>query len=319
MRNILTAILLLAALTVAAQNYSPCYKEKYEAGVALYNKGDYNGAKAKFVAAKGCPMPNTKEAETWIGRCNKMLNPQHLSCGTVTDVDGNTYNTVQIGQQCWIRENLRTKHYADGTPIPTGDNVMSDTVPYYYDFSTSKLSLAKRGYLYNWSAAMHGAASSSVAPSGVQGICPTGWHLPSNAEWDTLITYVSSQSKFRCKNFKDSEGEIASSLASTSGWHKSTWGYGGDGVPCDVGNNQSSNNATGFCAFPAGYYYYSSLGHSCYYGSDGVIAGFWSATEYYYNSGTVAYLCELKCESSHVQHNGSGEKREGYSVRCLRD
>ncbi len=73
MRNILTTILLLAALTVAAQNYSPCYKEKYDAGVALYNKGDYNGAKAKFVAAKGCPMPNTKEADTWIGNCNKAI------------------------------------------------------------------------------------------------------------------------------------------------------------------------------------------------------------------------------------------------------
>ena len=74
MRNILTAILLLAALTVAAQNYSPCYKEKYEAGVSLYNKGDYNGAKAKFVAAKGCPMPNTKEANVWIGKCNAEIN-----------------------------------------------------------------------------------------------------------------------------------------------------------------------------------------------------------------------------------------------------
>ncbi len=69
MRNILTTILLLAALTVAAQNYSPCYKEKYEAGVALYNKGDYNGAKAKFVASKSCPMPNTAQADEWIRKC----------------------------------------------------------------------------------------------------------------------------------------------------------------------------------------------------------------------------------------------------------
>ena len=75
MRNILTTILIFAALTVAAQNYSPCYKEKYEAGVALYNKGDYNGAKAKFVAAKGCPMPNTAQADEWIKKCNSKLNP----------------------------------------------------------------------------------------------------------------------------------------------------------------------------------------------------------------------------------------------------
>lgn len=73
MRNILTIILLLAALTVAAQNYSPCYKEKYAEGVSLYNNGRYSEAKAKFVAAKGCPMPNTAQADEWIKKCNKEI------------------------------------------------------------------------------------------------------------------------------------------------------------------------------------------------------------------------------------------------------
>ena len=75
-RTFLTITLFLAALTLSAQNYSPCYKEKYQQGVALYYKGDYNGAKAKFVAAKGCPIPNTKEADTWIGKCNAEINKQ---------------------------------------------------------------------------------------------------------------------------------------------------------------------------------------------------------------------------------------------------
>lgn len=73
MRNILTTILLLATLTVSAQNYSPCYKEKYAQGVELYNKGDYNGAKAKFVAAKGCPMPNAEAADAMIRECDAKL------------------------------------------------------------------------------------------------------------------------------------------------------------------------------------------------------------------------------------------------------
>ena len=94
MRNILTAILLLAALAVAAQNYSPCYKEKYAQGVELYNKGDYNGAKAKFVAAKGCPMPNAKEADEWIGKCNAKITPQHNS---ITRATGNHLNCVVKG------------------------------------------------------------------------------------------------------------------------------------------------------------------------------------------------------------------------------
>ena len=94
MRNILTTILLLAALTVAAQNYSPCYKEKYAQGVELYNKGDYNGAKAKFVAAKGCPMANAKEADEWIGKCNAKITPQHNS---ITRATGNHLNCVVKG------------------------------------------------------------------------------------------------------------------------------------------------------------------------------------------------------------------------------
>ena len=86
----------------------------------------------------------------------------------VTDYDGNSYNTMQIGQQCWIRENLRTTHYADGTVIQSGGPSPSGTYPYYYDYSTSDIPLVERGYLYNWPAVMHGSVSSNAIPSGVQ-------------------------------------------------------------------------------------------------------------------------------------------------------
>ena len=75
-RNTITLILLCVAVVVSAQNYSPCYKEKYDQGVTLYKKGDFNGAKAKFVAAKGCPMPNKKQADEWIGKCIAEINKQ---------------------------------------------------------------------------------------------------------------------------------------------------------------------------------------------------------------------------------------------------
>jgi len=79
MRNLLTTILLLATLTVAAQNYSPCYKEKYAEGVSLYNIGRYSEAKAKFVAAKDCPMPNTTEANAWIGKCDTRIKDEEAA------------------------------------------------------------------------------------------------------------------------------------------------------------------------------------------------------------------------------------------------
>ncbi len=79
MRNILTTILLLSALTLSAQNYSPCYKEKYAEGVSLYNIGRYSEAKAKFVAAKDCPMPNTTEANAWIGKCDTRIKDEEAA------------------------------------------------------------------------------------------------------------------------------------------------------------------------------------------------------------------------------------------------
>ena len=84
---------------------------------------------------------------------------------TVTDIAGNVYHTVLIGSQCWMRENLRTTKFPDNTAIAQGTYTSSD--PYYYDDSESDIPLIERGYLYNWSAAMHGVASSSAEPSGV--------------------------------------------------------------------------------------------------------------------------------------------------------
>ena len=238
---------------------------------------------------------------------NKELMPQPTAttaiCGTSTvkDYDGNTYNTVQIGNQCWMRENMCTKHYADGTVIPSGGSSTSITAPYYYDYSGSGIPLSKRGYLYNWPAAMHGAASSTTNPSHVQGICPNGWHLPSDAEWTQLTNYVSSQSEYTCGG---NSNYIAKALASETGWHVSS-------NNCGMGNDLSANNATDFSAVPAGYCFGLS------FGSAGNRAYFWSATQsaIYPNAAYYRYLyynnvSVVRCDRG---------KNTGYSVRCLRD
>ena len=217
---------------------------------------------------------------------------------TVTDYDGNVYNTVQIGNQCWMRENLRTTHYADGTPIPA-DTSVSATSPYYFDYSTSSLSLSERGYLYNWIAAMHGASSSTAVPSGVQGICPTGWHLPSDAEWTALTDYVGGQSQYWCSG---NSTYTAKALASTTGWDNCS-------DACAVGNDQSSNNATGFSIFPAGDYYvggYSGSGSDTY---------FWTATETSADNAKFRSLGNIS--TFLLPYNRF--KSNGVSVRCLRD
>ena len=245
----------------------------------------------------------TNSVETQYGNevsfTTKIDGQPCLGSVTIMDYDSNIYNTVQIGDQCWMKENMRTTHYSDGTSIPLGNGSYNTSTIAYYNYNSS-ISLSQRGYLYNWPAVMHGASSSNSVPSGVQGICPTGWHVPSDSEWTQLTDYVTSQSDdYSCGSVSNN---IAKALASISGWTSST-------TYCAVGNNQGENNETGFSAVPAGYY-----GPNNVYGR-GSEAYFWSATMsdnnkawrycLYYNGLTV---------SSNTYH-----KTYAYSVRCLRN
>ena len=218
---------------------------------------------------------------------------------TVTDYDGNVYSTVQIGYQCWTRENLRVTHYSDGSPIPAGGDNCSDTEPYYYDFSNSGIPLSERGYLYNWPAAMHGSASGNAVPSVVQGVCPTGWHLPSDAEWTQLTDYVSAN--YACGGNSNNN---AKALASTTWWESSNCEC------CPSDQSVTTNNATGFGAVPAGYWWYNGFDGMGYY------TDFWSSTEDF--SGG-AYYCSLLYFSATLLSYSESLKDYGLSVRCLRD
>ena len=215
---------------------------------------------------------------------------------TITDFDGNVYRTVKLGNQVWMAENLRTTRYADGTPIPLGTEASFTTAYRYYPDDNSA-NVSDYGYLYNWAAVMNGSASSEANPSGVQGICPDGWHVPSDAEWDELENYVSSQNQYVCNDIN----YIAKALASEVGWNSST-------DNCDVGNNPIANNATGFSARPAGYY-------NGFYFSFGANAIFWSTTQ---NNSDDAYFRALNYNHADV-YRYYDTKYVGYSVRCVRD
>ena len=214
------------------------------------------------------------------------------------DYDGNVYSTVQIGTQCWMKDNLRVAHYSDGTSIAQGMTT-SNTMPYRYRPDNNSMNVATHGYLYNWKAVMRNSSSSNTNPSGVQGICPTGWHVPSDAEWTQLTNYVSSQSQYACEG--DST-QIAKSLAYTSGWLSNIFS-------CSVGENQSTNNATGFSARPSGYYIGS-------YSGFGSVAFFWSSTDYI-EDGEAWYLSLLYGMPT-VGRDGNN-KATAFSVRCLRN
>lgn len=192
----------------------------------------------------------------------------------------------------WLAQNLRTTHYADGTAIPTGGSTTSDIDPYYYDYSTSGIPLKDRGYLYNWPAVMKGSASSDLNPSGVQGIAPTGWHVPSDAEWTQLTDYVNSQSVYRYNN---ESGKIAKALAYNDYWDT-------DNTPGNVGNDQLSNNATLFGAVP-NYSYTNVFGY------------FWTTTKV---DNNYAQCYEIYSWLSKVAFSGR-DLNGRYQVRCVCD
>lgn len=215
---------------------------------------------------------------------------------TVMDYDSNVYNTVKIGNQCWMKENLRTTHYSNG------DSITVDSNSHYYDYSTSGFALAERGYLYNWFAVMNGGEGSYI-PNFVQGICPIGWHVPSDQEWEWLENYVGGQSQYVCGS---NSAYIGKALADTAGWSSSP-------TACTPGNNPTTNNTTGFSAFPAGWW---TVNHG--FMLSGAKAYFWSSTDYYVNYANYAW-----CRG--ISNMGKDTLRAlykidyGLSVRCLRD
>jgi uncharacterized protein (TIGR02145 family) len=224
-----------------------------------------------------------------------------LQAGQLSDIDGNVYNSVTIGTQVWMKENLKTTKYNDGSSIP---NVTADatwaalTTGAYSDYSNTPGNSTTYGRLYNWYA-VDNNASTKAASNGGKNICPTGWHVPSEAEWTTLTTYLTNNGY----GYGGSGNDIVKSMAATSGW--TTTATAGA-----AGNDQASNNSSGFTALPGGYRL--SYGAYVYVGGRG---GWWSSTEY---STTYAWYRDMGYNSTNVVGD-FGDKQDGFSVRCLRD
>lgn len=212
---------------------------------------------------------------------------------TVTDYDGNVYSTVKIGTQCWMRENLRVTHYADGTEIPLGGELASFTEPFYYNHPIGNLTFEERGYLYNGTALMNGESYTyDVNPPLIQGVCPDGWHVPAIVEWEELISYLGDQSEYCC----GIQNHTGKSLAAKTSWPESPY-Y------CCVGQDPSTNNATGFTAFSTGYCLGSEFDNS---------GAFFASTAPY------AYRLSFNSPLFYSFYFFDGSNL-GISVRCLRD
>lgn len=226
-----------------------------------------------------------------------------IHIGAFNDMrDNQNYKTIEIGDQIWMAENLKY------LPAVVGPDTESYTSPYYYvyDYYGTDVATAKEsanyttyGVLYNWPAAMNSAASSTSNPSGVQGVCPSGWHMPSDTEWTELTEYLINNGY----GFGGSGDDIGKSIASISGWDSST-------DPSDVGYNQATNNSSGFDGFPGG----KRLETGSFEGKGGT-GVWWSA---YQMSSSTARSLSLYDLRDYLAL-GESDKIRGFSVRCLKD
>ena len=209
-----------------------------------------------------------------------ILEDIDIRLGFVDERDGNHYGAIKIGSQIWMTENL---HYEGDIPL---GSEMSYTTAYRYYPNNNSSNVATYGYLYNWPAAMNGASSSSANPSGVQGICPNGWHLPSDAEWTQL---------------SDALGGTANAGAMLVG-NANAW-------TSDPLTSSEYFGTTGFAALPAGDY------NSGNYNAFGSRAFFWTATE---SDSDHTYYRDIGYDATRLARYYNG-KNLGFSVRCVRD
>lgn len=200
-------------------------------------------------------------------------------CGdstSVTDIDGNEYPIVQIGDQCWTAENLKTTRFADGSVIPnvtSVDSWINLSTPAWCNYENSPANDITYGKLYNW-----------FTVADPRNVCPTGWHVPTDAEWTVLTDYLGGQDVAGGK------------MKTTSGWQSP---------------NTGATNESGFSGLPGGFRY----DYGGDFGSIGYYGYWWSSSE---SSASAAWYRFLFYNNDYASRNSS-YKQGGFSVRCLRD
>jgi uncharacterized protein (TIGR02145 family) len=204
--------------------------------------------------------------------------------GTVSDIDGNSYNTVKIGDQWWMAENLKTTKYRDGTIIPNvtnnaaWSNLTSGAYSDYYNTPSYSITYGKLYNLY--------------AVNDAHDICPTGWHVPTDTEWHSLVLYVDSIAQLSFVESVTAGGKLKKT--GTTYWFSP---------------NTGATNETGFTALPGGH---RSTGGS--FLENGFISMWWSSNA----TSSNAWIRIISYDNSNVSRNSYSGKA-GVSVRCIKD
>ncbi len=223
---------------------------------------------------------------------NQVTFTTYPNPGTVTDYDGNIYQTINIGGQIWMMENLRTTHYQDGTVIPA----VPDSVEWFgltsggrCSYQNNESFVATYGRLYNWYAA-----------TDAHNIAPAGYHVPSLTEWTTLVNYLGGCSVAGGK------------LKETGTGH---W------TPTNVASNYAN-----FFALPGGDRWADPLQNKAYFNGLGYRGAWWASSQY--ADPAYAHYVQMQGSDDDIMGsicafsgigNISFNKKTGYSIRCIKN
>lgn len=257
----------------------------------------------------------------------------------VVDADGNCYDTVHIGNQVWMKSNLRTTHFRDGSPIPLGSSA-NHSGPWYFKPSTTEAP----GY----NSETYGLYYSEEAVHDARGLCPTGWHVPTLADWDDMekhvcthyedyFNFVHNYGQEYYDEFEETMEEflygyydgsydddypflsnwedipIAKAFISQAGWSASE--YDDDYYYyVNPAYHPEYNNTTGFSAYPAGYCIFEDGTPVYWYGN---LSGLWTSTKYDEYPDN-SWHCEIKGNSCYIWPYYA-DNNFGLSVRCVKD
>jgi uncharacterized protein (TIGR02145 family) len=288
MRHLFAVLMLLASVPLFAQEdcdvfniqeLSAAYLNFSVDSTILHSDGSFevylsNGT--TYTLVPGCTDPDYTEYDASANVDDGSCATLPSTCGEV-EMDGYTYSVVEIGDQCWFAENLRTTVYADDSSIPEVYGYSAWTglsTDARCNYGNNAYYAGTYGRLYNW-----------YAVDNANGLCPSGWHVPTDGEWTALEDYITAQ------GFNGTEG---TALKSTGDW--------------DGGGNGTDN--FGFSALPGGY-------RGTYYGifhNAGGLGFWWSSS----SNGGDAWGRSMSNSNPGIFRDDYSP-RSGFSVRCLRD
>jgi uncharacterized protein (TIGR02145 family) len=253
---------------------------RYSPGDELLYIGYANGLQSGMLDA-----PETNMVYTFQFAIN-------IPCPGIPTVEyeGQIYNTIQIFSQCWLKENLNVGTIINGFIYQTNNDTIEK-----YCYDNDPANCATYGGLYQWNEAMQ-----YVTTQGAQGICPAGWHIPTDEEWKVLEGTVDSQYPIG-----DPEWDENGYRGYNAGGNlKET------GITHWISPNTGSTNESGFTGLPGGY----RVNNGVFFNLGG-LGDFWSSSQ---GSAYNAWNRSLSCYEAHV-NRGNSYKDYGYSVRCLKD